>query len=150
MTTLIGNLGDNPELRVTSSGVSVARFRMACTPRKRDGEKFVDGEASWYTVNVWRDLAEHVVDSLKKGDQVVVYGALSVRQYEKDGQPRTSTEVEAYAVGASLQFATVAINKATRGTGGRPAPADDGWGGAQPAAAAARPAQAAANPADGW
>lgn len=146
LTTLVGNLAADPELRVTSGGVSVARFRIGCTPRKSRDGKWEDGETSWYTVNVWRDLAEHCAESLKKGHQVVVYGALSVRQYEKDGQTRTSTEVEAYAVGASLQFANVTVAKAAGG--GRPAPADDGWGDAQPAAD--RPAQLAKSPADSW
>lgn len=151
MTTLVGNIGGGaPELRLTPSGVSVGRFRMACTPRKRDGDKFVDGEPSWYTVNVWRDLAEHVAESLSNGDQVVVYGALSVRTYEKDGERRTSTEVEAYAVGVSLQFATAKPVKAVKGGGGRQqaAASDDPWG--DTPATRSRPAQAATSPADAW
>lgn len=149
ITTLIGNLAEAPELRVTSGGVSVARFRIGCTPRKQKDGKYVDGETSWYTVNVWRDLAEHCADSLRKGDQVVVYGALSVRQYETaDGKKGTSTEVEAYAVGVSLQFGTAQLVKAVKG-GGRPAQSADSdpWGGAQPAQARQ---QAAADPSTGW
>lgn len=157
MVTLVGNVGSNegPELRFTPNGVAVAKFRMACTPRKRDGDKFVDGQSSWYTVTAWRQLAENVAESLKKGDQVVVHGALSVREYEVDGQKRTSTEVDAYAIGVSLQFATAKPVKASgeKKTAAKPS-TDDPWGSAQPAQpaqpAAARPAQAATPPSDQW
>jgi single-strand DNA-binding protein len=48
--------------------------------RERDGWK--DGETSYVRVNVWHDLAEHVVDSLSKGDRVVVVGRLRTRAWE--------------------------------------------------------------------
>ena len=150
MTTLVGALGADPEMKFLPDGTAVARFRVACTPRKQKDGKWEDGETSWFTVNVWRKLAENVVESLSKGDQVIVYGALRVREYETDGVKRTSTEVEAYAVGTGLQFATAKPVKEGK-SGGRPAQSsakDDPWASSAPAQA--RSSQAAQNPASAW
>jgi single-strand DNA-binding protein len=63
---LVGNLTDAPELRFTPQGTAVAGFRLAVTPRLRDGDGWRDGETSFFRVNVWRDLAEHVAESLSR------------------------------------------------------------------------------------
>jgi single stranded DNA-binding protein len=79
---LVGNLTDAPELRFTPQGTAVAGFRLAVTPRLRDGDGWRDGETSFFRVNVWRDLAEHVAESLSKGDRAVVVGRLKLRSWE--------------------------------------------------------------------
>jgi len=105
--SLIGNLTDDPELRFTPNGAAVANFRLAVTPRVRDGEGWKDGETSFFRVNVWRDLAEHVAESLSKGDRAVVVGRLRTRSWETpEGDKRSVTEVEADEIGPSLKFAT--------------------------------------------
>src|SRR6266702_5492967 len=81
-TTVVGNLTDDPELRFTSNGVAVANFRVAVTPRIREGDQWKDGETSFFRVNVWRQHAEHVADSLSKGDRVLVVGRLRMRNWE--------------------------------------------------------------------
>jgi single-strand DNA-binding protein len=104
---LVGNLTDAPELRFTPQGAAVANFRLAVTPRLRDGEGWRDGETSFFRVNVWRDLAEHVAESLGKGDRAVVVGRLKTRSWETpEGEKRSVTEVEADEVAPSLKFAT--------------------------------------------
>ncbi|HEY3035332.1 MAG TPA: single-stranded DNA-binding protein [Streptosporangiaceae bacterium] len=65
--TITGNLTDDPELKFTPTGAAVASFRLAVTPRVRDGETWRDGETSFFRVNAWRDLAEHVVPALFPG-----------------------------------------------------------------------------------
>ena len=65
--TLTGNLTDDPELRVTPNGAAVANFRLAVTPRVKDGTTWKDGETSYFRVNAWRDLAENLTESLGKG-----------------------------------------------------------------------------------
>jgi single-strand DNA-binding protein len=103
---LVGNLTDAPELRFTPQGTAVAGFRLAVTPRLRDGDGWRDGETSFFRVNVWRDLAEHVAESLSKGDRAVVVGRLKLRSWETpEGEKRSVTEVEADEVGVSLKFA---------------------------------------------
>jgi single-strand DNA-binding protein len=113
--TLTGNLTDDPELKITPTGVPVASFRLACTPRVRDGETWRDGETSFFRVNVWRELGEHVADSLAKGDRAVVIGRLKARTWESaEGERRTVVEVDADEVGPSLRWATATPQRAPR------------------------------------
>ena len=81
--------------------------------------------------SVWRDQAEHVAESLSKGDQVIVQGKLEMREYEaQDGSNRQSYEITAYQVGASLQFRTIKHGQAVRS---QAASSDDPWGTPPPA-----------------
>jgi single-strand DNA-binding protein len=119
---LVGNLTDDPEVRFTPQGTAVASFRLAVTPRVKDGESWKDGETSFFRINAWRDLAEHVTDSLGKGDRALVLGRLKTRSWETpEGERRSTVEVEAEEVGPSLKWATAtpqrANGKAKAGTG---------------------------------
>jgi integrase/recombinase XerC/integrase/recombinase XerD len=108
--TLIGNLTDNPELRFTTNGVAVANFRLAVTPRIRQGDTWTDGETSFFRVNWWRQLAEHVTETLSKGARAIVIGRLRMRSWETDqGERRSIVEIEADEVAPSPKFATATI-----------------------------------------
>jgi single-strand DNA-binding protein len=74
--TITGNLVDDPELRFTPSGQPVAKFRIASTPRFRDNStgEWKDGESLFLTVNVWRQQAENVAESLTRGSRVIRAG----------------------------------------------------------------------------
>ena len=74
--TVVGNLVADPELRFTPTGLAVANFRIASTPRvyNRDSGQWEDGEALFLTCNVWREAAENVAESLSKGMRVIVNG----------------------------------------------------------------------------
>ena len=142
--TIVGNLVDDPELRFTPSGAAVAKFRIASTPRFFDKttNAWKDGEALFLTVNVWRQAAENVAESLTRGTRVIVTGRLRQRGWEtKEGEKRTSYEIEADEVGPSLTYATVTINKNPRGSsggnGGFGGGSDDPWAAASPVGAAA-------------
>ena len=80
--TITGNLTDDPDLRYTSNGTEVANFRLAVTARIKDGDSWRDGDTSYFRINVWRQLAEHVAESLAKGDRAVVIGRLKSRSWE--------------------------------------------------------------------
>lgn len=108
---LVGRLGADPELRFTPNGKAVANFSLAVQERRFDNGAWVDGDTSWYRVAAWQRLAENVVESLHTGDLVVVVGKQQVRQYEKDGQTRTSVDVTAEHVAPSLLFATATVVK---------------------------------------
>jgi single-strand DNA-binding protein len=141
--TLIGNLTDDPELRFTSSGAAVAKFRVASTPRFMDRQsgEWKDGEALFLSCNVWRQAAEHVAESLQRGMRVIVSGRLRQRTYEtREGEKRTVFELEVDEIGPSLRYATAKVQKMTRSSGGGgygaaggAAPADDPWASATPA-----------------
>jgi single-strand DNA-binding protein len=103
-----GNLTDDPELRHTEAGIAWARFRVAVSSRREQ-------EASFFTVIVWRDQAEHVAESLAKGSRVVVVGRLQQRAWTaEDGNARSSVEVVAEELGPSLRWATATTARATR------------------------------------
>jgi single-strand DNA-binding protein len=120
-TTIVGNLVDDPELRFTTTGTAVANLRVAVTQRVQHNGQWRDGETSFFRVNCWRDQAEHLADSLGKGDRVMVTGRLRQRSWETpEGDKRSVTEIEADEVGASLKFATAKVDRASqRGSGDR-------------------------------
>jgi single-strand DNA-binding protein len=101
-TTITGNLAADPELRFTNTGIAVANLRVAVTQRLQDKDgTWRDGETSFHKVNVWRDQAHNLTDSLGKGDRVMVTGRLRQRAWETpEGEKRTTTEIDADEVGA--------------------------------------------------
>ena len=123
--TIIGNLTGDPELRFTPSGAAVANFTVASTPRTfdRQSNEWKDGETLFMRCSIWRDAAENVAESLSKGTQVIVTGALRVRQYERqDGSKGTSVELNVDEIGPSLRFATAKVTRANRSGGGQSQP----------------------------
>ena len=116
---LVGNLTDDPELRFTPNGAAVANFRLAVTPRVRDGDSWKDGETSFFRINVWRQQAENVAETLQKGTRCIVVGRLRTRSWETpEGEKRSVTEVEADELGPSLKFATAKVERSSRGGSG--------------------------------
>jgi single-strand DNA-binding protein len=120
-TTIVGNLVEDPELRFTNTGIAVANLRVAVTQRIQQDGEWRDGDTSYLKVNVWRGQAEHLADSLSKGDRVMVTGRLRQRSWETpEGDKRSVTEIEADEVGASLKWATAKVERASqRGNGDR-------------------------------
>ncbi|MBW3588029.1 MAG: single-stranded DNA-binding protein [Actinobacteria bacterium] len=113
--TLVGNLTRDPELRYTPSGAAVAKFGIAVNRYfTKNGER--EERTDFFNVNAWRQLAEHVAESLAQGTRVIVTGRIQSRSWEtEDGQKRNVIEIEADEVGPSLRWATAQITKATRG-----------------------------------
>lgn len=142
--TVVGNLTADPELRFTGSGVPFASFTIASTPRTfdRQSNEWKDGEALFLRATVWREFAEHVANSLTKGMRVIARGNLRQRSYEsKEGERRTSYELDIDEVGPSLRYATAQVTRsqsrgqvggssqaAGQSDWGKPAAADNPWG----------------------
>lgn len=130
--TVIGNLTADPELRFTPNGVPVANFTVASTPRTFDRQtnEWRDGEAMFLNCSVWRQFAENVAESLSKGMRVIVNGNLKARSYEdRDGNRRTSFEIDVAEVGPSLRYASakVARNQSSGGRQRGTQPQGNGW-----------------------
>ncbi|GAA1957564.1 MULTISPECIES: single-stranded DNA-binding protein [Agromyces] len=144
--TVVGNLTADPELRYTQGGLAVANFTIASTPRTfdRQANEWKDGEALFLRASCWREFAEHVAGSLTKGSRVIATGRLKQRSYEtKEGEKRTSMELEIDEIGPSLRYATASITRAqsNRGAvggggsyGGGSNQSDDAWAPSAPAA----------------
>ena len=124
-TTIVGNLVEDPEVRFTNKGIAVANLRVAVAQRVQQDGEWRDGDTSSLRVNVWRGQAEHLADSLSKGDRVMVIGRLRQRSCETpEGDQRSVTEIEADEVGASLKWATAKVERTSqRGNGDR----SSGW-----------------------
>lgn len=113
--TVVGNLTSDPELRYTQNGLAVANFTIASTPRNFDraSNDWKDGDALFLRASVWREFAEHVAGSLTKGSRVIATGRLKQRSYEtKEGEKRTSIELEVDEIGPSLRYATAQVTRA--------------------------------------
>jgi single-strand DNA-binding protein len=106
-----GNLTEVPEVRYTEGGIARALFRVAVSGRREQ-------EASFFTVVVWRDQAEHAAQSLSKGSRVVVMGRLLQRAWiAEDGSARSVVEVVAEELGPSLRWATATTTRTTPSQG---------------------------------
>ena len=117
--TLVGNLTADPELRFTQSGVPVAGFTVASTPRvfDRAGGEGKDGDALFQRCTLWRQPAENVAETLTKGTRVIVTGSLKQRSYEtREGEKRTVVEVDVEEIGPSLRYATARVTRAGKTT----------------------------------
>lgn len=115
--TVVGNLTADPELRYTQNGVPVANFTVASTPRHFDKQRneWVDDPPLFLRASVWREVAEHVAGSLKKGARVIVTGALRQRTYQdREGNNRTAVELEVHEIGPSLRYATAEVTRVNR------------------------------------
>lgn len=113
--TVVGNLTSDPELRYTQNGLAVANFTIAATPSTfdRTTNQWKDGDPLFLRASVWKEHAEHVAGSLSKGSRVVATGRLKQRSYEtKEGEKRTSLELEIDEIGNSLRYGTTAFTKA--------------------------------------
>ena len=113
--TVIGNLTADPELRWTQSGAAVADFTVASTPRTydRNAGEWRDGDTLFMRCSVWRETAENVAESLRKGMRVIVQGRLTQRSYDtQQGERRTVVELQVDEVGPSLRRARAQVTRA--------------------------------------
>jgi single-strand DNA-binding protein len=132
--TVVGNLVADPELRFIPSGAAVASFTIASTPRTfdRQSQEWKDGDTLFLRCSVWREAAENVAESLTRGMRVIASGRLQMRQYEtKEGEKRTSTELQVDEVGPSLRYAQATVRRTQRGNPDRGSDDRGGSGGRQ-------------------
>lgn len=122
---LIGNLGNDPELRYTQGGAAVLNLRIATSDsyKNKDGERVERTE--WHTVNIWGKRGEALNKYLSKGSRIFVEGRIQTRKWEdRDGNNRYSTEVVATNI--------ILLGGRRGGDGGEPAQTngspDDGLG----------------------
>lgn len=117
--TIIGTVGTVVTSRRTDSGISIATFRMASSQRRYDrtSSTWVDGEANWFSVTAFRQLADNAAISLTKGDRIIVSGRLQVRSWERDGKSGIAVEIVAESIGPDLLFGTTTFTKSPKAAG---------------------------------
>ncbi len=93
---LIGNLGQDPEVRSTGSGTAVCNLRIATNESYKDQDGQLVEKTEWHSVVAWSRLAEICGEYLKKGSRVYFEGSLQTRSWEdRDGNTRYTTEIKA-------------------------------------------------------
>lgn len=94
---LIGNLGKDPELRYTTSGVAVATFSLATTDSWKDQDGNMQERTEWHNIVAWKKLAEICGEWLKKGKKVYIEGRIQTRSYDdkNTGSKKYFTEIVA-------------------------------------------------------
>ena len=131
--TVIGNLTADPELRWTQSGAAVADFTVASTPRTydRNAGEWRDGDTLFIRCSVWRETAENVAESLRKGMRVIVQGRLTQRSYDtQQGERRTVVELQVDEVGPSLRRARAQVTRVQAQAASAPSASASAAGGA--------------------
>src|SRR5258708_3237588 len=134
---LIGNVGKDPELQITSDGTSVTRFSLAVNRSYKSSSGERVKETEWFNIVAWRQLAEICEKYLHKGSKVYIEGRLTQRKYtDKEGTSRTAIEVTANEMvmldskeasgGSSSYAASGAGSSSSSSYGSTPAPAPAG------------------------
>jgi len=104
---------------------TVSAFRLACTPRIKTKNGWGDGNTTWIEVACFRTLAQHVAQSVRKGDPVIVVGKLRTNVWEKDGQTHERLVLEADMIGHDLNRGTSAFQRPPRLTATDPPEAEE-------------------------
>ena len=122
--TVVGNLTRDPEMWYTASGISTATFGVAVNRSWRNQQTNEwEERTSFFNIVCWRQLADNVAASLKKGMRVVATGRLEQRSWEtQDGEKRSVIEIVADEVGPSLVFATADVHRVERSGPGEGTP----------------------------
>jgi single-strand DNA-binding protein len=112
--TLNGLVATTPRHIVTSEGVAITSFRLACNQRRfdRSANAWMDGDTNWYTVTAFAELAKNVATSIEKGQRIVVAGDVRIRDWESGEKSGTTIEITAGSIGHDLSYGTAKFARA--------------------------------------
>jgi single-strand DNA-binding protein len=118
--TMVGNIMDEVVLKTSQTGVARLSFRVISTQRRTDREtgEWIDGEKLVLNVTFWREFAENVAKSVRKGDPVIVHGTVHVREYLVEETRRSAYEMVARAIGPDLKQGTTKFEKRRKSVSG--------------------------------
>ena len=125
---LIGNLGKDPELRYTTSGVAIATFSLATNESWKDQDGNTQERTEWHNIVAWKKLAEICGEWLKKGKKVYIEGRIQTRSYDDK-----NTVTKKYITEIVAENMIMLDSKSSGTSEGNPAPS----GATEPAAAPA-------------
>lgn len=141
---LLGNLGADPELRVTPGGQAILKLRLATSETYLDKANVRQERTEWHSITVWGKRGEALAKILTKGSSIFVEGGLRTSSYEKDGEKRYRTEIVANNIilaggkrggAGDAQFDQGERSGGGGGGGGRSYGGGGGGGGNKPAPA---------------
>lgn len=104
--TVQGLVATTPRHLKTQDGVSITSFRLASSERKYDYNKkrWIDGQTNWYTITLHNEIAINAVESINKGDRLIVLGNLLILDWDNGERAGTSIELEATSIGHDLAW----------------------------------------------
>ncbi|GII87096.1 single-stranded DNA-binding protein [Sphaerisporangium siamense] len=102
--TLAGRLASDPEMKFTQSGKAITRFTVVTSRRRKNGDQWEDADTTFWTCTAWDQLAEQIVEHLRKGAAVVVTGQAYQNNWEKDGEKHSRIEVRVDSAGPNLRW----------------------------------------------
>lgn len=113
--TVTGWVATDPRHVVGPTGTSLTSFRLASTSRYFDRDKGVwaDGNTEWFTVRTFRSAAITIMNSIEKGQPVMVQGRLRTHQWDAESGPRTDLVLDAVSVGHDLTKGVATFTRAT-------------------------------------
>jgi single-strand DNA-binding protein len=128
--SMSGNLTADPVLRYTDSGTAVASFTIAHTPRVHRNDQWEDEDTVFMYAEVWRDQAENLANSLRRGARVNAAGVLRMDTWEdkETGEKRSRLKMVVTEIGASLRYATAEVRKISKAAAAVPPPVDPATG----------------------
>ena len=95
LAILVGNVGQNPDIKVFDGGTKKATFSLATSEKYKDRNGEVHENSQWHNIVCWRATADVVERFVKKGTQVYIQGKITTRSWEdQNGQKRYTTEIE--------------------------------------------------------
>lgn len=117
--TITGLVATPPRHIITAEGLAVTSFRLASNLRRFDRKRneWVDAGTNWYTVSSYRQLALNIVDSVHKGDRVLVTGRLRIREWADGEKKGLNIDLDADALGHDLSWGKSAFTRSIRSTG---------------------------------
>lgn len=117
--TATGRLTTDPQLRFTDAGMAISEFTIAVNPRERGADgTWRDLPPSFVPVVAFRQLAENIAETLRKGMPVIATGRWREERWERDGQQHSRWKLTADAVGPNLTLCTATLTPTTRKNGG--------------------------------
>lgn len=116
LITVTGLVATTPRYLTTSEGLTILSFRLASSQRRFDRalSRWVDGDTNWYTVSAFRALANNGVESINKGDRVIVQGQFRLRDWENTDRSGTTAEIEAEVIGHDLSWGVATYKRVSR------------------------------------
>ena len=114
--TVTGLVATTPRYLTTSEGLTILSFRLASSQRRFDraSQRWVDGDTNWYTVSAFRSLATNGVESINKGDRVIVQGQFRLRDWENTDRSGTTAEIEADVIGHDISWGISTYKRVSR------------------------------------
>ncbi|MCL2778452.1 MAG: single-stranded DNA-binding protein [Polyangiaceae bacterium] len=140
---LLGNLGADPELKMTAGGQAILKLRLATTESYLDRNNTRQERTEWHQITIWGKRGEALAKFLSKGERIFIEGAIRTSSYEKNGEKRYRTEIHATNVILAGRSRGVSDDAGAGGGYERRARSSDDAGGAGGGRAPAAPAPAA-------